>query len=88
MSASQWVDLGLIISTHRPKTLETVSTASLLGACQEKDGAEKKLSSSTVVSLGASLGGAPPSLRGRQMIGTGNLPFAATQFIQNLINRT
>ena len=51
-----------------------IFTASLLGAQQKWDSVENKPASLLVVSLGKTLNGMSPSLRGRQMVWPSSLP--------------
>ena len=67
-SASQSVDLGLnpLVEAYQ-KTLNMVSTASLLGARHLEKVVENKPESLLVVSLGKALNGTPRLLFGKQM---------------------
>ena len=69
-STLQAVDLGFISPSRViPKNfLKMVFTASLLGAQQNRDCVENKPASLLVVSLAKTLNGAPPSLRGRDLV--------------------
>ena len=70
-SASQSVDLGFIpLSSHTKKLLKMVFAASLLGARHLVEVVENKPESLLVVSLGKTLNGTPPPLRGRQVAHT------------------
>ena len=61
-----------------------VFTAFLLGAQHRRDSVENKPASLVVVSLGKVLNGMPPSLCGKQMVGSRSLPVVATQYDEKL----
>ena len=73
-SASQLVDLGLILQVESyQNTNKMVFTAFLFGA-QHRDNVGNKSASLLVVFLGKAYNGMPPSLCGRQVAGPSSLP--------------
>ena len=64
-----------------------VFIASLLGAQHIRDSVENKPASLLVVFLDKGLNGMPPSLCGRQMVGSSSLPVVVAQSDERHANR-
>ena len=68
-SACRALDLGLIPSRLKPRTLKLVLTDSLLDAQHQRDYVENKLTRLPVVPLGKALSRITPAWCGIQMVG-------------------
>ena len=87
-SALQSVNLGFIsLVESYQKILQNGIHSFPAWRSAHKDNVENKPASLFVVSLGKALNGAPPSLRGRQMVGPSSLPAVVAQSDERRANR-
>ena len=79
-SALQSVHLGFILQSRViPNNLKNSIQCFSVGAQHKKESVENKPESLLVLLLGKALNGMPPSLWGKQVVGSSSLPVVVTQ---------